>query len=144
MHRLQQWLLVGTLALGAQSSGCAGTLEDPERFSAVMSAETCAEPVPTILARSCGTGGCHSTADKAQGLDLQSPGVAERLRGANAAGGGKLIDPAEPARSVLYTKLMKAPPFGGRMPYGAQAFDDATLACVLSWVSAQGRGATAD
>ena len=86
-----------------------------------------------------------------QGLDLESPGVQSRLVGMCAQGGGLLIDPAEPSRSVLYEKLTPTPPFGARMPLGKAPLDPVTLACVLAWVSAQqgsvsdcNGGATAD
>ena len=78
-----------------------------------------------------------SAAAKSQNLDLQSPGVAARLVGVAASGGGLLIDPTDPSQSVVYTKLTATPPFGSRMPLGMVPLDDAMLACVLSWVSQQ-------
>ncbi len=80
--------------------------------------------------------GCHSSQDKEQGLDLQSPNLAARLVGTAASEGpGLLIDPSTPANSVLYTKLTATPPFGVRMPEGATPLDSATIACVLAWIT---------
>jgi hypothetical protein len=119
--------------------GCAGTLEDPDRFapnaSSGGSAPGCPD-VPALFTTSCAAGsGCHSTQDKVKDLDLQSPALADRLREVKASSGALLVDPAKPAESVLYTKLTATPPFGARMPYGGSALDDTTLKCVLTWVS---------
>lgn len=121
-------------------ASCAGTLEDPERFAndgggASEGGAACPD-VPALFVSSCGSGaGCHSSADKAANLDLQAPALADRLRGAKASNGALLVDPAKPAESVLYTKLAVNPPFGARMPYGGAPFDEATMKCVLTWVS---------
>jgi hypothetical protein len=80
--------------------------------------------------------GCHSAADKVQGMDLESPDLASRLVGVSATeGSGLLIDPSNPTASVLYTKLTLVPPFGSRMPLGEKPLDDSTTACVLAWIS---------
>jgi hypothetical protein len=123
--------------------GCAGTLEDAPRFAdagtdAAPAADGGCPDVPSaVFATSCATSGCHGAADKAQGLDLESPGVGARLAGACARGGGLLVDPASPKASVLYTKLGADPPFDARMPLGKPPLDDATVACVLQWIGAQ-------
>lgn len=121
-------------------AGCAGTLENPERFDndggSTSQPSAACQDVPTLLASSCGAGeGCHSSKDKAASLDLQSPALADRLRGAKASNGALLVDPAKPAESVLYTKLTVQPPFGARMPYGGTPYDEATMKCVLGWVT---------
>jgi hypothetical protein len=87
--------------------------------------------------QSCGVAGCHDATTKAEALDLASPDVAARLVGVLAVeGNGLLIDPASPGASVVYTKLTATPPFGGRMPTGTP-LDDATIQCVLSWVTSE-------
>jgi hypothetical protein len=125
-------------------AGCAGTLDDPARFltsdggsAADVDAGSCPDIPSTVFSKTCATAGCHTTADLIQGLDLESPLVASRLVGICARGGGLLVDPSNPAQSVLYLKLTIAPPFGSRMPLGKPPLDDATLACVLNWISAQ-------
>jgi hypothetical protein len=93
--------------------------------------------IPTTFAHSCGVSGCHDSTTKAQGLDLSSPGVASRLVGVPASeGAGFLIDATVPANSVVYTKLTSTPPFGARMPLTGP-LDDATVQCVLTWVTAE-------
>lgn len=135
-------------------AACAGSLEDPARFDTIPrgredeknaepgggangTAAECGDVPATVFAAKCATAGCHSAADEAQGLDLESPEVAARLVGVRATGGeGYLIAPADPATSVIYTKLKSPPPYGTRMPFG-QPLDDATVACVLDWITAQ-------
>ena len=127
---------------------CAGTLDDPAAFTragpdagaadeATVDAATAPQcpDVPTVLAQSCGLGGCHDATTKAEALDLVSPGLVSRLVGVPAAEGvGLLVDPAAPSSSVLYTKLLAAPPFGARMPTGS-SLDDGTIQCVLAWIT---------
>ena len=80
-------------------------------------AGTACPDIPTMLAKSCGTSGCHDSTTQAEALDLVSPDVAARLVGVPASeGAGLLIDPGTPSDSVLYTKLLPNPPFGARMP----------------------------
>ena len=140
-------LLLALLACAA----CPGTLADPDAFDlgagdggtngpvatadAAPAASACPD-VPTVLAQSCGTAGCHDATTRAEGLDLKSPDVASRLVGVPAVeGAGFLIDRATPAQSVVYTKLLATPPFGLRMP--TVPLDDATTRCVLDWVTAE-------
>ncbi len=126
-------------------AGCPGTLDDPSRFAtqAASVPDAGCPDIPTaVFAAQCGTSGCHSTTDKVQGLDLQSPAVAARLVGACATeGSGLLVDPSSPGQSILYQKLSPDPPYGARMPSGKPALDDATRACVLTWISVQQGGA---
>jgi hypothetical protein len=135
---------VGACVLVLGSAACAGTLDDPARFdtqalsdSGLADGGAACPDVPALFAQACSGAGCHGPTDPIQGLDLQSSDLASRLVNVHAMGGGLLIDPANPNKSVIYTKLIPTPPFGARMPSGKPALDDATVACVLSWVSAQ-------
>jgi hypothetical protein len=132
------------------TAGCPGTLEDPAAFldaaragdlaadASLSEAGNCPDVPRSVFIPSCTTVGCHDAQTKTQGLDLQSPGVASRLVGVPATEGpGLLIDPSAPSSSVLYLKLTPKPPFGARMPLVGR-LDDATIACVLAWVTAQG------
>jgi hypothetical protein len=122
-------------ALAALCVACPGSLDDPGRFS--WDGGGCADAPTAIFAVTCTDSQCHTTMYKAQGLDLQSPDVAARLVGVAATGGaGLLVDPMSPAQSVLYTKLSFSPPFGSQMPLGKTPLDDATVACVLAWITA--------
>jgi hypothetical protein len=133
--------LIGVLACAA----CPGTLGDRTRFLVEAGGGDdaggdggCPDVPTAVFAPTCGISGCHSTTDKSQGLDLQSPNVASRLVGVCARGGGYLVDPVHPAQSVVYLKITTMPPFGVRMPFARPALDDATIACVLAWASQQG------
>ncbi len=128
---------------GAPSSvtdgGGGGSREDARAPAAGDGAVGCADVPRDVLAARCATSGCHSAADKSQGLDLESPNVAARLVGVAAgAGPGLLIDPSAPSRSVVYTKLSASPPYGARMPFARTVLDDETTACVLAWVASLG------
>jgi hypothetical protein len=129
---------IAIVSLVAACVGCPGSLEDPARFTS-EGGGSCPDVPQQVFATVCSTSpGCHATADKTMGLDLQSPNVASRLIGVMAMGGpGLLIDPSDPAMSVMYTKLTASPPFGARMPFGETPLDDATIACVLQWITAQ-------
>jgi hypothetical protein len=128
---------IGAVAIVAACVGCPGSLEDPGRFSSATGA--CGDVPTTVFQNNCSaTAGCHSSTDKQMGLDLQSPNVASRLIGIKSVGGtGLLVDPSNPSASVLYTKLTASPPFGARMPFGEPALDQATIACVLQWITTQ-------
>jgi hypothetical protein len=134
-------------ALSLVCLACPGTLQDPERFvhDAAVDGPTvdteagadgggCPDVPTQIFAAKCGVAGCHSASSPQQGLDLASPNVGDRITGACAKGGGYLVDPTNPSSSVIYKKLMNPPPFGSQMPLG-QPLDDATIACVLAYVS---------
>jgi hypothetical protein len=122
---------------------CAGDLDDPERFAAQPAVRTtasseaspdpCGDVPTTVFQKRCAEG-CHNAEVNASGVDLASPDVASRLLARGALGGGVLVDPKAPKSSVLYTKLTSLPPYGSRMPPGAP-LDDATIACVLSWIT---------
>ncbi len=128
---------IAVVSLVAACIGCPGSLEDPGRFTSATG--TCGDVPTDVFQKTCSaTVGCHSSTDKQLGLDLQSPNVASRLIGVKAMGGtGLLIDPSNPSNSVLYTKLTAAPPFGVRMPFGQTPLDDATISCVLQWITMQ-------
>ena len=49
------------------------------------------------------------------------------------AGSHKLVDTAQPEKSLLYTKLTAQPPCGGRMP-GGEPLTEAEMSCVLNWI----------
>jgi hypothetical protein len=127
------------VAAVAACVGCPGSLEDPGRFTSASS--SCPDVPQAIFNQTCSsTAGCHSATDKQLGLDLQSPDVASRLVGVKAMGGGGvdyLVDPTNPSKSVIYTKLTAFPPFGARMPFSETPLDDATIACVLQWITTQ-------
>ena len=131
------------LAFAGACVGCPANLEDPGRFAldgagSLDGPEGCGDITQTLFLPVCATAECHSTSAKQQALDLQAPGVVSRLVGVPATeGAGLLIDPSMPSASVLYTKLTASSPFGVRMPFNLPPLDDAKIACVLQWVTAQ-------
>jgi len=135
--------LVASLALlGAIiGAGCAAPLDDPARFAELGQGGgpgTCGDITQTVFVKTCASAGCHSAASKAQGLDLESANVAYRLVNVcSTEGPGRLVDTASPSNSILFAKLSPTPPFGSRMPLGKAPLDDATMQCVLAWISNQ-------
>jgi hypothetical protein len=143
------WLWGAGLAL-LGSIGCPGTLHDKERFltDAASSADddggtgedsgACGDVVTRIFVPSCGGTGCHGATAPQQGLDLVSPGVAARVVGISGTGcTGTLAAPADPASSLLYTKLATSPPCGAQMPLGRPSLSSADAACILTWIAGQ-------
>ena len=53
-----------------------------------------------------------------------------------------LVDPNDPAKSVLYTKLQSPPPFLSQMPLTGAKLDAATQACFLTWIEDSLKGET--
>ena len=98
----------------------------------------CGDVVERIFEPSCGGTGCHGATGAQQGLDLVSPGVAERVVGVPGIGcSATLADPASPEASLIYTKLSSTPPCGSPMPLARPALSDEDVACVLAWIAAQ-------
>ena len=137
--------IVGGLA------GCPGSLNDPAEFASGSpgsdsSTESgggtpaCAADVPTmILSPTCGVVGCHNPASPAEGLDLESPGVASRLLDVPEAEmpslGLLLIDSMDPGSSVILTKLQaNTVPYGSQMPFGGTPLSPQQVACVAAWI----------
>ena len=128
-------------------ASCAGSLDDPGRFGyldggddgggVVPTGDAGCDPVPTVFVPSCATSACHSAQTQQANLDLQSPGLPQRLVEKRASGGpGYLIDSQDPGKSVLYLKVTSSPPFNFQMPLGAPPLSSDEVACILTWVSA--------
>lgn len=131
----------------AAIGGCAGELENPERFTTTgsntsggngsddggSSTPTCPD-VPQVLKTSCGTAGCHGGAAPTSNLDLASADVGNRLKTQKATTGDPMVDPANPENSVLYKKTLPKPPFGASMPLSGTPFDDSMRACLATWI----------
>lgn len=131
--------IAGVMLLG----GCPGTLDDKEKF---LNASACFD-VPAYFAQSCTLGdACHSSANKAGGLDLASADLAARVNGVlstgDCVGRGVLADPADPEGSVLFFKLEPSPACGSPMPLGGDPLTDDQLSCVRAWILSLGPGAT--
>ncbi|GAC1518521.1 MAG: hypothetical protein NVS3B10_20480 [Polyangiales bacterium] len=99
--------------------------------------------IAPLLAARCATNGCHDNKGSAARLDLASPGVSARLRGMDpastgaCAGKGKLIDPAAPDQSIVYTRVLTPPLCGTPMPPSG-ALTPADVDCFKQWVESVG------
>lgn len=148
MHRNGR-LRVCVLAIIALSAcalaGCPGRLTDPERFGGGTQRDG-GDPVEdggvdtsveAMLAESCDGSGCHGATSPALGLDLVSPGLAERLVGVAAVGCPTrvLVDEADPSASFLLEKVTDAAPeCGGRMPLLADALTTEQQDALRTWI----------
>lgn len=121
-----------------------GDLEDPERFLDPAGEACDAKP---IFAASCAGSICHDGDAPLGGVDLLAPGVEDRLLGVPASYANVsnpedcpeqpelLIDPENPAQSLLLTKIHGTHQCGDGMPVpnppGLAAND---RDCIESWV----------
>jgi hypothetical protein len=114
--------------VGPRDSGVA-----TDAASEVLPEPACPDIPRTVLATAtCSALGCHAPPAPGGNLDLQSPNVASRLVGVEGTSGVPLIDPASPEQSLLYRRVTGATP--PRMPSVGPPLDDATTACLLSWI----------
>ncbi len=136
-HRLFWPLALGGCLLAA----CPGSLENPERFRGADAGPPPPSCVPAevpqkILVPACATEGCHVEPARASGLDLASPGLAERLIdvAGSSCNGRPLIDRARPERSQMYDRLLVGTECGLRMPLGPTPLSEEDQECVLEWI----------
>jgi hypothetical protein len=126
-----------TAVLALLLSGCPGSLENPDRFTQGQLACPVEIDVEVdIFQMKCSDAGCHGATQPASGLDLVTPGVAERMLGKMAVGcpGRLLIDAERQSDSVLLDRLSAMPECGLRMPLGRTPLSDDELDCVEEWV----------
>jgi hypothetical protein len=89
-----------------------------------------------LFQQRCGTagsnGGCHSSIDKAGGLDLSDPGRAyQELLGSN---GPARVKPGDPSCSVLMARLESDDP-EVRMPLGEARLSAGVRCAVQRWIA---------
>lgn len=91
----------------------------------------------TVFHARCSDAACHGAAEPSAGLDLQSPGVAERLVDQRAATCGRTLVTGDYAeQSFLYEKLASSTPeCGERMPVFSSIADH-DIACIRDWIAA--------
>jgi hypothetical protein len=123
----------GTGGSGGSGGSTGGGVGNPETCMLAMSKE-----------KNCGLIGCHAGTNAAAELLMTDEALRQardlfvdkpnkgRMPGC-MAGAHKLIDKAQPEKSLLYTKLTAQPPCGDRMPSGGTV-TDAELSCVLAWI----------
>ncbi|RKG93127.1 hypothetical protein D7V88_03540 [Corallococcus terminator] len=125
------------VALLATSAGCAGGLDDPDRFTGGTGSACATSTTATgILQAQCFA--CHSTSSKeiGAGLDLEATGLPGRLyttTSSSTCSSVPMANSADPANSLFLKKLTSNPGCGTRMPQGA-ALSDAETACLKEWL----------
>jgi len=124
---------------GGGSGGSAGSgVGNPEVCMMAMTKE-----------KSCNVVGCHAGNNPAakllltdEALRLAKDNFVDKPNNGNMPGCGagvqKLIDKAQPEKSLMYTKLLAQPPCGERMPNGG-SLSDAQMSCVLAWINSVAR-----
>jgi hypothetical protein len=127
----------GAGAGGDGSSGAGGSGE------AGMAAAGSPAPEPTgcleacaLMTQRCATAGCHDASGSSAMLNLATPGVADRLSGADARSscvGRPLLDTSNPDDSVFIAKIAGTS-CGIQMPYGAP-LSASELACLERWAA---------
>jgi hypothetical protein len=120
---------MGSVDLGPQDAGGTDMATADPRCPDFVDLQT------EFIAPTCGTAFCHDSDIPIAGLDLVSPGVAERVvdepdRSENCT----LVDSADIANSLMILSLEDAPPCSLRMPFGGQPLPDDEKACVEVWV----------
>jgi hypothetical protein len=102
--------------------GCPGRLEDPERF--MCNAET------DIFEVTCAQAACHDAMSMMNGLDLQSPGIAMRIKNGTSSSACMSV----PLTTLIPKKLTATPPCGSQMPVGAPLTAD-QVSCVDEYIA---------
>jgi hypothetical protein len=131
---------------GAAAGGLRETLNDAGAGgSAATSAGGSSSPTAPastcdgfpILAANCGTSGCHGEGSNL-GTFAASLSAARGYIGKSGtvtcAGQGALINPANPAASILVQKLQDSPPCGNHMPLAGALLSDAEVDCITEWI----------
>lgn len=148
-------------------AGCAGKLEHPERFTAIVKkfasdastgsggaggsksdagTNSNAPPPPACVAalfkNTCGASvACHAKGTAT--IDLVSTGVTGRLLDQKSKTDlckGEVYIASDGGESLLLDKLTDSPPCGVKMPFDGTKLSAAELKCVGDWVNALGGG----
>ena len=136
VHPMSYPAIRACLAVTVLAAGCAGELEQPERF-----AECPDGYVEFIFHEVCG-GACHGDQLPEAGLDLSSNGVAVRVLGTPSQTGGPcagklLVDPDapdDPSAHLLLDKLLEEPSCGAPMPPEGDLLNRDQRECVRRWI----------
>lgn len=100
--------------------------------------------IEELFASRCAGGPCHSGTGGGAGLDLVSPGLAERLVGEpssqQACGDQILVVAGDPDASLLVDKLEPSPSCGSRMPRNQTPLTEEEITCVRDWIAGMSAG----
>jgi hypothetical protein len=123
-------------ALVTAMSACVGGISDPERFG---DGTSCAEgfEIEVLFEQSCGGQACHGgDGSPAGGLDLVTPGFAERMINvpSQICSWSLLVVPGDAESSFLYVKITDPPIVcGDRMP-PVGFLTNNEVRCVRDWI----------
>jgi hypothetical protein len=130
----------GSASPGAGGSASTGEAGSSAAGSAASSGGSAAGACDgfDLLKTSCGSSSCHGSgspySDFAASLAAAKAYVNEEAK-ASCNGKGPLLDPANPAASILVQKLEGVATCGSRMPLTGDYFDDTEVDCVKQWIS---------
>ncbi len=117
---------------------------DADTTVAAQGETTLSDLQATVIAPSCTFSACHDMTSPAQGLDLASPGLHQRLldHQVQANTDMPLIKPGDPDQSWLYHLMTQCEPTNSqgevvsRMPIGgASLLDNTSLARLRTWIA---------
>lgn len=125
------------LALAAVLSACSGDQGTADTRSDVPCPTNLDEVAAQVFQPSCVDAGCHGSADRAGGLDLETNALELQLFGREAAlcGGEVRVVPGDAASSHLIAKLRGTSDCGAPMPIGTSLATE-TIDCMASWIDA--------
>jgi hypothetical protein len=95
----------------------------------MMMLQMCPDVEAAVFRPTCGEYGCHDPMTRQNGLDLASPGIADRIRFNVSTCNGL------PLRQLIPNKLSPMPLCGARMPLGGALPQD-LIDCVQRYIDA--------
>jgi hypothetical protein len=124
------------LALITAMSGCVGGISDPERFG---DGTSCPDDfqIEALFEQSCGGQACHGgDGSPAGGLDLVTPGFAERMINvpSQICSWFLLVVPGDPESSFLYVKVTDPPIVCGAPMPPVGYLTNNEVRCVSDWI----------
>ncbi len=126
-------LRVGFVLFAVATTGCAGELDNPARFT--NCAPGSVEQMFQARCTSADGKGCHGTNAPEADLDLVSPGVGARVRGLTSKSlceGRALVE--EPGGTHLMVEKLDGAVCGSPMPLGQPSLSPNEIECVRRWV----------
>ena len=126
------------LALAALLSACSDGQGASETRSGPPCPSNLQDVAVQVFQQSCIDAGCHGSADRAGGLDLETADLEVQLFGHEAllCGGEVRVVPGDAASSHLIAKLRGTSDCGAPMPPIGDPLDPATVDCMASWIDA--------
>jgi hypothetical protein len=122
-------------ALVALLTGCSDGQGTADPRSGAPCPTNLQEVAVQVFQQSCIDAGCHGSADRAGGLDLETNALELELFGRDAAlcDGQVRVLPGDAASSYLIAKLRGTNECGVQMPVGG-SLPTETIDCIVSWI----------